>query len=156
MISKLRSVFVLLVILLSLEQVFGYDYSNMTVISNTNFKGTSFQCDAVEYQRCHRMEPMSSTWYTISSAIFTHKDKTVKDVSVTFYTGQSCDGQWFRKSGSMKNGQSWKWSNFGDYNGLIKSFKVANFKTSNGNSGPNQQPPDDNPYTVQCRAIRYV
>ncbi|KAI9304559.1 hypothetical protein BJ944DRAFT_266654 [Cunninghamella echinulata] len=157
MISKLHSVFILLVVLLSLEQVFGHEYSNMTVTLGEDFKGMSFKCDAVEYQRCHRMEPISSSVYDISSAIFTHKDPFVKDVSVTFYTGHSCDGHWIRKSGSMSNGQSWVWSSFGEYTRNINSFKIANFKTSTGNSGSSQQPPDTNPlpYIANCGVIRY-
>ncbi|KAI9304557.1 hypothetical protein BJ944DRAFT_266653 [Cunninghamella echinulata] len=153
MISKLHSVFVLLVVLLSLEQVFGY--SNMTVTVGKNHKGVSFYCKAIDYQLCHRMEPIASKKAAISSAIFTHKDKQVKDVSVTFYTGKSCDGQWFRKTGSMKYNQSWKWSNFGKYNEKIRSFKIANFKTSNGNSGSNKQSPNGNYYTNNCEIIRY-
>ncbi|CAO3620834.1 unnamed protein product [Cunninghamella echinulata] len=151
MVFKLHSVFVLLVVLLSLEQVFGY--SNMTVSVGKNHKGLSFYCKTIGYQLCHRMGPMASNKIDISSAIFTHNDKNVKDLSVTFYTGKTCDGQWFRKSGSIKNGQSWKWSNFGDYNGKIGSFKIANFKMSNGVSGPNQQPPDRNYYSNECELI---
>ncbi|CAO3620830.1 unnamed protein product [Cunninghamella echinulata] len=157
MVFKLHSVFVLLVILLSLEQVFGQNYSNMTFTADRNLKGKSFKCDAVEYQRCHSLESISSAIGMFSSGIFTHKDPYVKDVSVTFYTGWNCGGKWFRKSGSMTTGQSWKWSDFGDYDGKIYSFKIANFKTSNTNSGSKQIPPDSQaPIVAKCGVIRYA
>ncbi|KAI9304558.1 hypothetical protein BJ944DRAFT_231184 [Cunninghamella echinulata] len=117
----------------------------MTFTWDKKLKGTSYMCDAVDYQIYHSLESLPTTFSLFSSAIFTHKDPFVKD---------NCGGKWFRKSGSMKNGQSWKWSDLGEYDGKIYSFKIANFKTSTGDSGSSQLPPDPkSPHIANCRVI---
>ncbi|KAI9305406.1 hypothetical protein BJ944DRAFT_249069 [Cunninghamella echinulata] len=152
MISKLHNVFILLVVLLSLEQVFGY--SNVTVSTGENYNGPSYYCEVTKYQLCHRMEPMTTSMASISSAIYGHKDSNVTEISITFYTGNTCDGEWFRQTGYINIGSEWKIPSFGIYNGQINSFKIANFLTSNGNSGPNQQPPDRKYQVAKCKLIR--
>ncbi|KAI9304560.1 hypothetical protein BJ944DRAFT_266655 [Cunninghamella echinulata] len=150
--AGLHGVLVLLVVLLSLEQVFAG--SKLQLFKNTGNQGKAWECDTVDYQLCHRITPFTTSMEYASSAKFQHKDKAVKDVSVTFYTGDSCDGEWFRRSGVMHYDTYFLWGNFGAYNGQVNSYKVANFQTSNGDSGDKQQPPDGTVHPAKCKLIR--
>ncbi|CAO3620826.1 unnamed protein product [Cunninghamella echinulata] len=150
--AGLHTILVLLVVLLSIEQVFGG--SKMQLFKNTRYQGKAWECDTIDYQLCHRITPFTTSMEYASSAKFQHKDKAVNDVSITFYTGDSCDGEWFRNTTAMHYDTYFLWPSFGIYNGQINSYKVANFRTSNGDSGPNQQPPDSKVQPANCKLIR--
>ncbi|KAF9342400.1 hypothetical protein BGX26_007619, partial [Mortierella sp. AD094] len=100
------------------------DDDTMVFYQKGNFAGSCISCDITAPNLCFSYSGPSS------SAILTNYATAGADMSVTYYTGPNCSGDWLRYSGQI--GSTLRLKTLEKLNNKVRSFKVANFLTSSG------------------------
>ncbi|KAG0358497.1 hypothetical protein BGZ54_010394 [Gamsiella multidivaricata] len=124
--STFRVFFVAIIALLLQGQVSG---NYVRFWEEKKFKAGCVVCPIATYQRCINLD-MKTIGRASSFKFFNLDVSPSYTFSSTLYDDKDCKGNYFRWSGTLNLNQGITYPNLDPYDNKIKSFKIADFLTS--------------------------